>query len=324
MGKKHYISILLILWSINLIAQLEPLSTQYMHSQLMINPAYTGVRNSFAVNLMARHQWMGLDGAPVNYNVSIHSPLNKSMVSLGGALNSYQVGPVQNNRFNFYYSYLIRLRHNMFLSLGVTAIANHYGFSADDWKVIDPEDPNFLGGSQNSFKPNVGAGMFLYTPSFYFGLSVPQVIDYYFKSNDSDQIISEVKRHYYLSTGYGFSLSKEFYLKPSTLARFVENGMYSVDANIQLLYKELFSVGVSYRFNTAVAFIGGFRLSDHLNIHYSYDMSTESTGINKGSHEITLSFDSSKMLKRNRDRMFQKKRKKEQDEGGAMRSIRYF
>nr|WP_319398689.1 type IX secretion system membrane protein PorP/SprF [uncultured Carboxylicivirga sp.] len=324
MSKKTYILFLLCILSAKVMAQLEPLSTQYMHSQLMINPGYAGVRNAFSVNLMARHQWMGLDGAPVNYNVSIHSPLNKSMVSLGGALNSYQVGPVQNNRFNFYYSYLVRLRYNMFLSMGVTAIANHYGFKGDDWKVIDPEDPNFVGASQNSFKPNVGAGAFLYTPNFYFGFSVPQVIDSYFKSKDSDQIISEVKRHYYISTGYGFSINKEFYLKPSTLARFIENGMYSIDANVQLLYKELFSVGVSYRINTAVAFVGGFRISDYVSMHYSYDLSTAPEGISKGSHEITLSFDSNKMLRRNRDRMFRKKRKKLDEDGGAMRSIRYF
>ncbi|MCU4165679.1 PorP/SprF family type IX secretion system membrane protein [Carboxylicivirga caseinilyticus] len=321
MGKRSYIVILLLLLSLRVLAQLEPLSTQYMYSQLMINPGYAGVRNAFSVNIMARHQWMGIDGAPVNYNVSVHSPLNKSMVSLGGALNSYQVGPTQNNRVNFYYSYLIRLRYNMFMSMGVTAITNHYGFKGLDWKLIDQEDPDFVGTSQNSFKPNFGAGLFIYSPSFYFGFSIPQFLAYGFKNKDSDQILTEVKRHYYISSGYGFALNKEFYLKPSTLVRFVENGMYSIDANVEMLYSEIFSVGISYRINNSIAFIGGFRISDNINMHYSYDLSTAPSGISKGSHEITLSFDTNKILRRNRNRMFSKKKK---EESGAMRSIRYF
>jgi len=323
MVKRSYILYLVFFISVRAFAQLEPLSTQYMHSQLMINPGYAGVRNAFSISLMARHQWMGVKGAPVNYNIGIHSPLNKSKVSLGGAVNSYQVGPVQNNRVNFYYSYVVRLRHNMLLSMGATAIVNHYGYNFSDLQIIDDTDPNFIGEAQNSFKPNAGAGVFLYTPTFYFGLSVPQILNTEFRNNDSDQIISQINRHYYLSTGYGVSLNKELYIKPSILTRFIENGMYSVDVNLQFLYSELFSVGVSYRLNTAVAFIGGLRLNDNINIQYSYDMSTVSNGISKGNHEITLSFDTNSWLKRNRDRMFGKKKKDNTEEAG-MRSIRYF
>lgn len=321
--KKISIALLLLL-SIGLkaFAQLEPLSTQYINSQLIINPGYTGVRNAFSINAMARHQWMGVQGAPVNYNLGLHSPINKSKVSLGMALNSYQAGPVQNHRLNLYYAYLVRVRHNMILSMGITAVLNNYNLVHKDLRIIDEGDPNFTGEAMNKFAPNTGVGLFLYSPSFYFGLSVPQILESKYKQEDG-LVISQVRRHYYLSSGYGFAISKEFYLKPSVLFRFVESGQSSIDINAQLMYKELLSFGLSYRLNTAVAGMVGFRISKTMNINYSYDMSTSSSGIGKGSHEITLSFDTDEILRRNRDRMFRKKKKEEKGDGN-MRSIRYF
>lgn len=309
-------------YALNANAQLEPLSTQYINSQLMINPGYTGVRNAFSVNLMARHQWMGVDGAPVNYNVGMHSPLNKSKVSLGAALNSYQAGPVQTHRLNLYYAYLVRLRHNMILSMGVSGIVNNYSLSHKNLRLIDDGDPNFMGEKINRFSPNAGVGLFLYSPSFYLGFSVPQLVETKYKQVDNLEV-SQVRRHYYLSAGYGFGIGKDLYLKPSTLARYVENGQSSIDFNAQIMYKELLSLGLSYRLNTAAAFMVGFRVSKNVNINYSYDISTSPSGLGKGSHEVTLSFDTDSWLKRNRDRMFGKKKKDNTEEAG-MRSIRYF
>ncbi len=312
----------LLSFMIDISAQLEPLSTQYINSQLLINPGYTGVRNALSVNIMARHQWMGVDGAPVNYNVGLHSPLNKSLVSLGAALNSYQAGPVQNHRLNLYYAYLVRVRHNMMLSLGISAVLNNYNLAHKDLRIIDEGDPYFTGEKLSKFSPNAGAGLFLYSPSFYFGLSVPQLLESKYKREDG-LVVSQVRRHYYLSSGYGFGIGKDFYLKPSALFRFVESGQSSIDFNAQLMYKEMLSFGLSYRLNTAIAAMAGFRLSKTVNINYSYDMSTAPAGLGKGSHEITISFDTSEMLRRNRDRLFRKKKKDNSEEAG-MRSIRYF
>lgn len=303
-------------------AQLDPLSTQYIHSQLLINPAYTGVRNAFSLNVMARHQWMGVEGAPVNYNVSVHSPLNKSKVSLGAALNSYQAGPVQNHRLNLYYAYLVKVRYNMILSMGVSANLNNYNLVHKNLRIIDEGDPNFSGESLSSLAPNAGVGLFLYSPSFYLGLSVPQLLENRYKQSDG-LLVSQVRRHYYFSIGYGFAVGKDFYLKPSALVRFIESGQSSIDFNAQLMYKEQLSIGCSYRLNQAVAAMLGFRVSKTVKITYSYDMSTGAFGLGKGSHEMTLRFDTDNFLRRNRDRLFQKKKKDETDEAG-MRSIRYF
>ena len=40
--------------------QHTPLTSQYLFNGLLINPAYAGSRDAFAVNLTYRHQWVGM------------------------------------------------------------------------------------------------------------------------------------------------------------------------------------------------------------------------------------------------------------------------
>jgi len=252
--------------------------------------------------------------------VAAHSPLNKSKVSLGGALQSYQAGPIQNHRLNFYYAYLIRLRHDMFLSMGVGATGNYFHLSNDKLDVIDQDDPSFVNDVNNSFSPNFGAGAFVYTPSFYFGISMPYALETKYNVGETSTVVMQTRRSVYLSSGYGFGLGKKVYLKPSMLWRMAGKSS-SFDVNMQMLYEESFSAGVSYRIDQAVAFIAGFRINKTFQIAYSYDLPMGDVGITKGSHEITLNFDSFAMIRRNKDRRFLKKAKEEE---GNMRSIRYF
>ena len=74
----------------NSVGQSDFLSSQYMNSQLMINPAYAGVRNALNVNVLSRQQWMGLKDAPSTYTISAHTPFNRSMANIGGSLLHYQ------------------------------------------------------------------------------------------------------------------------------------------------------------------------------------------------------------------------------------------
>ena len=55
---------MLILLSFNVIAQQDPMFTQYMHNPVSINPAYAGSRGTLNMVAMHRQQWVGIDGAP--------------------------------------------------------------------------------------------------------------------------------------------------------------------------------------------------------------------------------------------------------------------
>ena len=310
---------------VGVFAQADMLSSQYMNSQLMINPAYAGVRNSFSVNVLSRQQWMGIKDAPTAYAINVHSPLNKRMASLGGSVLHYQNGPVQNSELTAVYSYLIRLNHNMFLSLGLSAKISHFNIGMSSLEVIEDNDPSFAQNIENSLKPNFGAGAFVYSPHFYFGVSMPQILNTELSQDETNGAVLEVYRTAYVTSGYAFGVSKNVFLKPSFLARLRTSANHSFDVNLQMMYKNLFWVGASYRNNQTLASLLNVQVSKSLAVCYSYDFSVGSEpSLGVGSHEISLIIDSNSFLKRNRDRRFNRKKVTKKEENKGVQSIRYF
>ncbi|MCG8580559.1 MAG: type IX secretion system membrane protein PorP/SprF [Bacteroidales bacterium] len=315
----------MLFFSLDAVSQADMISSQYMNSQLMINPAYAGVRNSFSVNVLSRQQWMGIKDAPSTYAINVHSPLNKRMASLGASLLHYKNGPVQNSEFTAVYSYLIRLNHQMFLSLGMSAKISHYNIGLSSLEVIEDNDPSFAQNIENSLKPNFGAGAFVYSPNFYFGVSMPQILNTELSQDETGGAVLEVYRTAYLASGYAYSINKNVVVKPSFLARLRTSANHSFDVNVQMMYKNLFWIGASYRTNNTFASLLNVQVSKSMAVCYSYDFSIGSQpSFNSGSHEISLTIDSNSFIRRNRDRRFNRKKvtKKEEDKG--VQSIRYF
>src|SRR5215468_9187625 len=58
-------------------SQQRPHYTQYILNNYILNPALTGIENYTDVKMSARDQWVGLNGAPQTFYVSIHGPLGK-------------------------------------------------------------------------------------------------------------------------------------------------------------------------------------------------------------------------------------------------------
>jgi len=58
-------------------AQQQPHYTQYILNQYILNPALTGIENYTDIRLSHRHQWMGIQGAPVTTYLTIQTPIAK-------------------------------------------------------------------------------------------------------------------------------------------------------------------------------------------------------------------------------------------------------
>src|SRR5256714_7180411 len=58
-------------------AQQKPHYTQYILNQYILNPALTGIENYTDVKLSHRHQWVGIQDAPVTTYLTIHTPIGK-------------------------------------------------------------------------------------------------------------------------------------------------------------------------------------------------------------------------------------------------------
>ncbi|MCW3806924.1 PorP/SprF family type IX secretion system membrane protein [Plebeiibacterium marinum] len=285
--------VLLALCSVKVQAQQEPLYTQYMFNTVSVNPAYAGTRNAMNMLLLSRVQWAGLEGAPRTYNFTMHTPINNYKMGLGFSIVADSYGPVDNTYFNFNYAYRINITEETVLSMGIKGGIYNYHVGLYDLNVGSDSDVSFNGTYEKKFQPNAGMGLYLYGKNWYTGFSIPKLIQTDLTGTQTAASnISDLKRHYFLMAGYVFDVNNDLKFKPSFINKVVEGAPLSTDVTAQLLYKNTYWVGATYRLGDAVAFLANVQLNRQLMVGYSYDFSVSSmASYNNGSHEIIISYD---------------------------------
>ncbi len=296
-----------------------------MNNQLCINPAYTGVRNTISTSLNAKKQWIGVDGSPTTYMLGINAPINKTYSAIGGYISSYQVGPVNNYNLYLSYAHLLKLGDYLHLSLGLNAGAVYQNISLSKINVVSSYDPLFQADISNEINADFGVGGFLYSPTYYIGLSIPHLIQTNFSAYE-DIASPKYKRSIYLSSGLMVQLNKKLAINPSILYKINEDSDMNLDLNTLLDINNKFSVGFSYRIKHTISFITNIQISKQMMVGYSYDMNKSNSSIGKNSHEICICFDSYKYSRKNKKRGFKRKKKKQKEveEDDSMKSIRHF
>ena len=285
--KKLAIAILLV--SLTASAQQDPQYTQYMYNMNVVNPAYAGLKESLSVTTLYRKQWSGLDGAPTTFTFSGHSPVNDK-VGLGLSAIKDQLGPVKETNVFIDFSYTLQMSERTKLALGLKAGATFHDVGLTDLDLQQPGDPFFANDINNTY-PNVGAGAFLYGDNYYFGLSVPNMLNSVHLDENGLQYGSEVN-HYFVTAGYVFQATDDIKIKPSTMIKSAFGAPTSIDLNLNALFMEKFEVGASYRTEDSFSGLVGFQVSPFLRIGYAYDsVMSELSAVASASHEVVITFD---------------------------------
>jgi type IX secretion system PorP/SprF family membrane protein len=277
-----------LLYQVTCLAQQQVMFTQYMFNGLAINPAYAGSHDSFSASALFREQWTGLDGAPETQTFSIHSPIKNQKMGLGALFLHDKIGVTEQTGAYLSYAYHIPFTNGGKLAMG---IQGGYTYFNARFSKVSSTDPTFANGDVVEWQPNVGGGAYYYTKRFYAGVSVPQLVQNTFDKNNEDSD-SKLVRHYFLTAGYVFDINDDLKLKPNALVKYVKGAPVEVDANVNLLIKEVVWVGFSWRSFDSVDAIFQLQITNRLQLGYAYDFSTggEIKRVNSGSHELMLNY----------------------------------
>ncbi len=324
---KKFISCL-FLWILaqGLHAQQEPHYTQYILNQYIINPALTGIENYADVKISHRHQWVGLQDAPVTTYLTFQAPIGKKddrttatsfempgenprgrsywldyeaakpHHGLGFKILNDRTGPL--NRFAGYASYAYHVGISARTSLAAGFEAGFRNISLDrsklDFGTANPVDPAvYTSGDINRIKPDMGAGLYLYSADFFAGVSVQQLVTQkiYFSDLTVKTDDSKLVPHLFLTAGYRFMLSDDFSLLPSVMMKLVRPLPVQFDFNTKIQYLDRFWVAATYRLQDGFAGMVGLNVSNTFNLGYAYDYSiSRLRTVSKGTHEIVLGF----------------------------------
>lgn len=267
-------------------SQQQVMFTQYMFNGLVLNPAYAGSHESVSATILAREQWVDIDGAPSTQTFSIHSPVINQRFALGAVVLRDEIGVTDQTGAYLSYAYRIPLNDNTKLSFGLQG-----GVTFFDASFSEVFENDRVGVDVSESQGNVGFGIYLNSKRFYAGFSVPQLLETEFdKENpDSDALLV---RHYFTILGYVFDLSRAVKVKPNILVKAVDGSPVQFDLNANFLFHEVLWVGGSWRSFDSFDALVQFQVTPKLQVGYAYDFATTSElrRINGGSHEFMLNY----------------------------------
>lgn len=307
--------------------QQRPHYTQYILNNYIINPAVAGIENYTDVKISHRHQWVGLEGAPVTTYFTIHGPLRKSDYNrstatgfnpsgdnprgrsywqdytsaephhgIGFTMLNDRTGPL--NRFSAYgtYAYHLGISEQTSIGLGVSAGLQNMRLDASKLNFGNQfqVDPAVAGsGYLNRLSPDLNVGVWLYSADYFLGVAAQQIIPSKLKFSSDTLTLSDGRLvpHLFISAGYRMFLNDDMSFLPSVMLRYVNGAPMGFDLNAKLQYRELLWLGASVRHQDGVAGMVGVNVSNALNLGYSYDVTTSRLNtVSRGTHEIVVGF----------------------------------
>ncbi len=268
------------------ISQQLPLYSQYMTNNFLLNPAVAGTHNYTPVRLTGRMQYLGFDGAPRTYALSVHTPLMDNRMGLGGYLYKDNIGAISQTGVQLAYSYHIPLDRETFLSFGLGLRAFQYVLDETElaYHGYDP----FLTGSQHAeFIPDADFGIHVYNNRLFGGLSIGQLIQYKIKLADLEGKGTN-KRHYFLYGGYAFESGRAFEIMPSLLIKYVNGSPINIDLNLRGIYQKSYWAALSFRSDKSLITMVGMQYQIYV-FGFAYDYSfSDIKSYSSGSVEIVL------------------------------------
>ena len=291
---KYILLFIFVLAGLTSRAQQDPMFTQYMNQLLSINPAYAGAKGVTSATLVAREQWLGLDGHPSTQTLFVHSPMNNEM-GIGGSVMNDKLGNVSSTGVFGDYSYTITYPGERYLSLGLKAGVSFYSVDLVglDMGSGNPIDPAFQENLSFKMLPNAGVGVYLSSPDYYLGFSIPKLISNRIIRTDVEiETISKEQLHAFFMGGYVFDVTRILKFKPYFMVRATPNAPLSIDLTAQFVFIDRLWGGVTYRLGNSFGAMVQVQLNDQLKVGYAYDYTTTELGAyNSGTHEILLGFD---------------------------------
>ena len=96
------------------VAQQDPLYSQYFNNPMLINPAFAGSNDRLYAGAAYRSQWAGIDGGPVTFNFNGHLSLMDNKLGAGILAVQDQLGDIKNTQYGGVFAYRIKLLKSTF------------------------------------------------------------------------------------------------------------------------------------------------------------------------------------------------------------------
>lgn len=314
---KFTCTICFLLFAIGVRGQYIPNQAQTFQFMPLFNPAFSGIEHYDDMKFSYRYQWSGFgEYSPkfinLSYSTRLVEPLDleynslrlsdphaleagnfprgKRMIhGLGGNLFHSEVGVLKSTGGDLNYSIHYPLGAGTRLAGGISVLVENRKLDVGEVSVRDPDEfyNHLLTSSTSQTDLNIRAGILLYAPKYYVGVSYFPVL--YTALESSELAMTEPFYRASVQAGISLPLNADVTLKPAILALVQMNNSIAVDYNVKAFFKENIWLGLSYRDIKSGVAIVGWNFNERLSASYSYEMSLGPfKQFNDGSHELVV------------------------------------
>ena len=288
--------LLLLLWSIESLAQQVSNMSLYHQNRYYLNSAVAGTEERIPININVRKQWAGFDGSPLIQTLNTHANIGRNF-GVGGWFMTEVSGPSRKSGFNFSLAYRLNLSTNAdgdyrFISFGLGGSFLQHRFEVSKMTTYEPEDLSIIVNDINyEIIPDANFGVYYKEgDKIYLGFSVFNLVQSRVDNYLNDVFANGFVRQYYLMGGASFDLGEDdkWKIRPSALAQFIEAASYQMEANLIMEYDHSFWFGPGYRLDEALLIQLGYR-TQVVEFAYGYDLIlNDLSDYSAGSHEVSV------------------------------------
>lgn len=300
MKKLIFIAVFFLAFISNCWSGQDPLYSQFMTNQFLINPALTGTFPYYQIITNNRVQWVGFADAPITNTISLYGPMVHHPMGIGAYISHDAFGIESKISACGTYAYNFSLNEEMNFSMGLMLGVFQHRIGGDV-RIKETNDIIQENEIYQNYKPDASIGMYLYTLNYHIGIAMTNMfgnkLQFEELEDDTIQIsvFSRIRQHYYIHAGYKHFFNHELAIEPNIIVRKVTSIPFQVDVNVRIWYgrrawdgNKLWG-GLSYRTDDAISVIFGFVYNRKIDVGYSYDIGlNDLSSYHSGSHELMV------------------------------------
>jgi type IX secretion system PorP/SprF family membrane protein len=289
----------------NLLSQRSPSFSQYSFDSYIINPAAAGSEGYTIFSLVAREQWLGINGAPVtrafNFQArtfkKTYKPLHakvrkinlrllqKGKVGIGINLMDDKTGIFERTSLKVAYAYHINKSRSQFsFGLGLSLSQLKIDFNNVKLEIEDAEIISEM--PKHMYLPDFNIGFNYKKDKLYAGFSIDNLAKVV--SFGSGNLSDGSQRMYNLIGGLILDISGNIRVEPSLYLKSSDFFAYQEEINFKLTIHENYWIGFTLRSPKSTSFQIGTKYR-RLFIGFAYDYGyNDLQKYSCGTHEVML------------------------------------
>ncbi len=222
-------------------------------------------------------------------------------VGLGGYIFNDSNGALSKIGFSGTYAYHITLNRSQ-ISMGASLNSFQYKIDKNKLNPESQDDRLLLETESKALITDANVGGYYSDRNIYAGLSVQNLFESFFRLNNREGAGFKLERHYIAMAGYRFDIIDFLFIEPSFLFKASESLVAQLDLNAKFYYKEDYWAGISFRSGggsrisqesisgrgSSLIIMAGARV-DKYYFGYAFDYTFSSISARTiGSHEIMI------------------------------------